>query len=171
MTTARFKFIGLAIAAERLGVTRHQLLQWVEEGRIRPVTGTGQQSVFRTSDVERLARELGLAASTPESTPPVSVAPAAPATEAEAHGQTPPAEERTVRPRTARRDPVRLVGARLSQDARWAEITDADISAWLDALEPVQYERVRRVANIAIERLQRLLDMMAGFDGGTPARG
>ena len=52
------------------------------------------------------------------------------------------------------------MGTRLSMDSRWAEMSDQDIATWLDALEPVQYERIRKVANIAIERLQRVLAMM-----------
>ncbi len=163
MTIARFKFIGLPIAAERLGVSRHQLLQWVDEGRIKPVTGTGQQSVFRTTDVERLAQELGLGTG---AQPQAVTAPAPSPVGAE---PVPAEDEAATRPR--RRDPVKLVGTRLSQDSRWAEITDADIWAWLDALEPVQYERVRRVASIAMGRLQRLLDMMAELENRRTARG
>jgi hypothetical protein len=52
------------------------------------------------------------------------------------------------------------MGTRLSMDSRWAEMSDQDIATWLDALEPVQYERIRKVANIAIERLQRVLAML-----------
>jgi predicted site-specific integrase-resolvase len=50
-----FKFIDLPTAAERLGTTRNQLLLWVDEGRVRPFSGKGQQSVFRASDIEKLA--------------------------------------------------------------------------------------------------------------------
>ncbi len=156
-----FKFIDLPTSAERLGITRNQLLQWVEEGRIRPFSGKGQQSVFRATDVDRLALQLGIGAS-PEET--------------EQTEQPAPATETTAQPiqardtRTRRRDAIKLVGTRLSMDSRWAEISDKDLATWLDALEPVQFERVRKVANIAIERLQRVLQMMEDFEKskGTP---
>src|SRR5438270_9005599 len=60
MRSAGFKFIDLPTAAERLGITRNQLLQWVTDGRIRPFSGSGQQSVFRATDVDRLALEIGM---------------------------------------------------------------------------------------------------------------
>src|SRR5207253_11018999 len=71
-------------------------------------------------------------------------------------GSTPQAEARRAR----RRDAIKLMGTRLSMDSRWAEMTDKDIATWLDALESVQFERVRKVANIAIERLQHVLQML-----------
>src|SRR4051812_32633884 len=148
MRTAGFKFIDLPTAAERLGITRNQLLQLVTEGRVRPFSGSGRQSVFRAADIERLAGEMSAAAS-PEAAP-VATPDQAPVTA--------PEEAATVR--TRRRDAIKLIGTRLSMDSRWAEITDKDIATWLDALEPVQFERVRKVSDLAIERLQRLLAML-----------
>jgi hypothetical protein len=151
-----FKFIDLPTAAERLGTTRNQLLQWVDEGRIRPFSGKGQQSVFRTGDVEKLAETLATPTPVPVAEPDVvEVLP-----EQVPLGSTPQAEAR----RTRRRDAIKLMGTRLSMDSRWAEMTDKDIATWLDALEPVQFERVRKVANIAIERLQHVLAMMDEFE-------
>jgi hypothetical protein len=138
MPTTGFKFIDLPTAAERLGITRTELLNWVDEGRIRPFSGKGQQSVFRTGDVERLVAEVGAAA-------------AQEAAEAEQSAQ-----EGEAPTRARRRDPVKLIGTRLSQTSRWAEITDQDISTWIDALDPVQYERVRKVVDIAMDRLQKV---------------
>ena len=149
MRTAGFKFIDLPTAAERLGITRNQLLQLVSEGRIRPFSGSGQQSVFRATEVERLAGELG-ASTTAEAAAPEDAASQAPVAT--------PEQAATVR--TRRRDAIKLIGTRLSMDSRWAEITDKDIATWLDALEPVQFERVRKVSNLALERIQRLLDML-----------
>jgi hypothetical protein len=143
-----FKFIDLPTSAERLGTTRNQMLQWVTEGRIKPFSGSGQASVFRASDVDRLAAELGLSAS-PSQTPTQE-----PAASPEAEADTPSTTRRR------RRDPVKLVGTRLSMDSRWAEISEADIAAWLDATEPVQFDRVRKVSTLAITSLQRLLAMM-----------
>ncbi len=142
MPATGFKFIDLPTAAERLGVTRTELLTWVDEGRIRPFSGKGQQSVFRTGDVERLVAELGVAAARAS---------------AEAEGEGERAQEQAGVPaRARRRDPVKLVGTRLSQTSRWAEITDQDIATWIDALEPVQYDRVRKVVDIAVDRLEKV---------------
>lgn len=138
MSVAGFKFIDLPTAAERLGVTRTELLKWVDEGRIRPFSGKGQQSVFRTGDVEKLVVELGVAAR---------------AVEAQAQAAS---EQAGTPARARRRDPVKLLGTRLSQTSRWAEITDQDIATWIDALEPVQYERVRKVVDIAVDRLEKV---------------
>jgi hypothetical protein len=159
MRTAGFKFIDLPTAAERLGITRNQLLQLVSESRIRPFSGSGQQSVFRSADVERLAAELG-AGSTAEAAAPEAAPDQAPVTT--------PQEAATVR--TRRRDAIKLIGTRLSMDSRWAEITDKDIATWLDALEPVQFERVRKVAGLAIERLERVLAMLDEQESATPRR-
>jgi Helix-turn-helix domain len=141
MAAPGFKFIDLPTSAERLGVSRTHLLQWVDEGRIRPFSGKGQQSVFRASDVERLAADLGRERE-----------------EQAAQEAAASAEQATTTPaRIRRRDPVRLIGTRLSQDSRWAEISDDDIATWADATEPVQYDRVRKVASITIERLNKVL--------------
>ena len=53
-----FRFIDVPTAAEALGVTRTQLLEWVATGRIKPFQGTGQAAVFRARDVEALAATL-----------------------------------------------------------------------------------------------------------------
>ena len=154
MTTPGFKFIDLPTSAERLGITRNQLLQLVDEGRIRPFSGKGQQSVFRATDVDKLASELK-ASSQAE-----AVVTAIAASDASQEGGATPTPD----VRTRRRDAIKLMGTRLSMDSRWAEMSDKDIATWLDALEEVQFERVRKVAGIAIERLQRVLQMMDDFE-------
>src|SRR5437667_2327644 len=130
MRSVGFKFIDLPTAAERLRITRNQLLQWVAEGRIRPFSGSGQQSVFRAADVDRLALEMGIGegqgrAVEPELAKAMSSLseakdqePAAAPVEGPASAQQ---ATESVRPR--RRDPIKLVGTRLSMDSRWAEIT------------------------------------------------
>ncbi|HYP20714.1 MAG TPA: helix-turn-helix domain-containing protein [Chloroflexia bacterium] len=154
MSSPGFKFIDLPTSAERLGITRNQLLQWVEEGRIKPFSGKGQQSVFRAADVDRLARESAEAAGL-----------AAQASETAAEADEQAAGQSSGKPaRVRRRDPVKLIGTRLSMDSRWAEISDEDIATWLDAIERVQFERVRKVANLSIERLRRVLEMMDAFE-------
>ncbi len=158
MTTPSFKFIDLPTSAERLKITRNQLLQLVEEGRIRPFSGKGQQSVFRATDVDKLANDLRASTATDNA----EVAePVASTVEARPQPDDAPAATDT---RTRRRDAIKLMGTRLSMDSRWAEMSDKDIATWLDALEEVQFERVRKVAGIAIERLQRVLQMMDDFE-------
>ncbi len=146
MHNSGFKFIDLPTAAERLGTTRNELLRWVAEGRIKPFSGGGQQSVFRASDVEKLVAQLGPSAADQSPDMPPDVVNAAPETAATT--------------RTRRRDAIKLVGTRISMDSRWAEISEKDVLTWLDALEPVQFERVRNVATLAIDSLQRLLTML-----------
>jgi DNA-binding transcriptional MerR regulator len=154
MSSPGFKFIDLPTSAERLGITRTQLLQWVDEGRIKPFSGKGQQSVFRAADVDRLVRETAEAAGL-----------AIQADEAAAEAGEQAAGQSSGKPvRVRRRDPVKLIGTRLSMDSRWAEISDEDIATWLDAIERVQFERVRKVANLSIERLRRVLEMMDAFE-------
>jgi hypothetical protein len=161
MSQSGFKFIDLPTSAERLGLSRHQLLELVDQGRIKPFSGKGQTSVFRAADVDRLAAELGASADTVEVES--SAGEVTTATADEKASQEPAAGRRR------KRDPIKLMGTRLSMDSRWAEMSDRDIATWLDALEPVQYERVRKVANLAIERLQRVLSMMQAFEEVTAA--
>ncbi len=147
MPPPSFRFIDVHDAAQRLGITRLQLVEWIEQGRIKPFSGKGQQSIFRTADIDRLAEEVNRARTAEQ------------AAQAEQSAQAVSAAPQSVG-RVRRRDPIKLIGTRLSMDSRWAEITDEDIATWLDATERVQYERVRKVANLAIEQLQRLLRMV-----------
>jgi hypothetical protein len=152
MRGANFRFIDLPTSAERLGITRNELLQWVAEGRIKPFSGSGQQAIFRASEVDRLAAEVR-----PDTPAVGQTAAVEKPAEAEAVGTPTGAKSR-------RRDPIKLIGNRISMDSRWAEISDEDIATWLDALEPVQFERVRKVAGIAIERLERVVAMLDKHD-------
>ncbi len=158
MTTPGFKFIDLPTSAERLGITRNRLLQLVDEGLIRPFSGKGQQSVFRATDVDKLAIDLRAGSEAEAATKAEAVA-APPGANPQPEGTTAVTDVRT-----RRRDAIKLMGTRLSMDSRWAEMSDKDIATWLDALEEVQFERVRKVAGIAIERLQRVLQMMDDFE-------
>ncbi len=150
---AGFRFIDLPTAAEALGVSRTQLLEWVGEGRIKPYQGSGQAAVFRSRDVEALAATLGQErqAATEAAAEAAAAAPAAPT---------------VIVPRKRegglRRDPVKKVGTRLSQDMRWGEITDADLAGWFDALDRRSYGAVRHAARQAITRLSQILDLTGG---------
>ena|SRR5687768_7560168 len=157
-----FKFIDLPDAAQTLGITRLQMLEWVEQGKIRPFIGKGQSSVFRRSDVEKLAAALGIrAVAEAEEALPEGAQDAEEAAQAATT-----AVPTTIRRK--RRDPIKLIGTRLSMDSRWAEISDEDIATWLDAIEAVQFDRVRRVAHLAIERLNHIV---AAIDADPRARG
>lgn len=149
-----FKFIDLPDAAQRLSITRLQLLEWIEAGKIKPFMGKGQTSVFRSADVERLAQELGL-----PSRQPTEQAPAETQPDTDTPSDDDASDSSAPRPtlRRKRRDPIKLIGTRLSMDSRWAEISDEDIATWLDSIEAVQFDRVRRVAHLTIERLNRVL--------------
>ena len=147
---AGFRFIDLPTAAEALGVTRTELLEWVSAGRIKPFQGTGQAAVFRTRDVEALAATLGQERQ------------AAAETAAAAAAVAPPVVVPRKREGGLRRDPVKKVGTRLSQDMRWAEITDADLAGWFDALDRRSYGAVRHAARQALTRLNQILDLTGG---------
>lgn len=151
-----FRFIDLPTAAEVLGVSRQQALAYVEGGRLKPYHGAGQAAVFRTRDVQTLLAELGVeaAAAVPTVTRgAAATTPAAPDAVAQAGRR---------RTDTIRRDPVKKVGTRLTQDVRWAEISDADLAAWFDALDTRSYPAVRHAARQALLRLTRILDLTGG---------
>jgi hypothetical protein len=166
MSSHNFKFIDLPTSAEQLGISRNELLQWVGEGRIKPFHGKGQQSIFRAGDVQRLAQELANTTQAEQIAIESALEDQAEQTEQEGQapvGMSPRMEAR----RTKRRDAIKLMGTRLSTDSRWAEMSDQDVATWLDALEPVQFERIRRVTEIAIERLQHVQTRLAEFEKKT----
>ena len=111
--------------------------------------GCPEKSVFRAADVARLAHELGVE-QIEAAAPPVPSEGSLPG-----DATLPQGVPGTVRPK--RRDPIKLIGTRLSMDSRWAEISDLDIETWLDSIEAVQFDRVRRVAALTIERLNRVV--------------
>ena len=151
-----FRFIDLPTAAEVLGVSRQQALAYVEGGRLKPYQGIGQAAVFRARDVQALLAELGVeaAAALPTVTRGTTAAtPDAPDAVAQAGRR---------RTDTIRRDPVKKVGTRLTQDVRWAEITEADLAAWFDGLDTRSYPAVRHAARQALLRLTRILELTGG---------
>ncbi len=151
-----FRFIDLPTAAEVLGVSRQQALAYVEAGRLKPYQGMGQAAVFRARDVQALLTALGqeAAAALPTVTRGAATAAAGDAV----------AQAGRRRTDTIRRDPVKKVGTRLTQDVRWAEITDADLAAWFDGLDTRSYPAVRHAARQALQRLTRVLELTGGAD-------
>jgi len=150
-----FRFIDLPTAAEVLGVSRQQALAYIEAGRLKPYQGIGQAAVFRARDVQALLAALGqeAAAALPTVTRGATAA---------ADAATAVAQAGRRRTDTIRRDPVKKVGTRLTQDVRWAEITDADLAAWFDALDTRSYPAVRHAARQALLRLTRVLELTGG---------
>lgn len=148
-----FRFIDLPTVADMMGISRAQVIQYIEEGALKPFQGTGQAAVFRTRDVEALITRRGVeaAAAAPSRPDPVAAADSA-ALEAAARRRT----------ETIRRDPVKKVGTRLTQDMRWGEITDADLAAWFDALDRRSYPIVRHAARQALARLNDILALTGG---------
>ncbi len=147
-----FRFIDVPTAADVLGTSRAALLAYVDEGRLKPYSGAGQAAVFRTRDVEALREQLGVEAAAPLPEPAFARA-----------AETPSVEEAgRRRTETIRRDPVKKVGTRLTQDVRWGEISDEDLAAWFDALDERSYAIVRHAARQALQRLTRILELTGG---------
>ena len=67
---SQFRFIDLATAAEALGATRVQVLDWVTAGRLKPFQGAGQSAVFRTRAVRRWPPRSPRSARPPMPRPP-----------------------------------------------------------------------------------------------------
>ncbi|MGI8589059.1 MAG: hypothetical protein ACR2M0_15445 [Chloroflexia bacterium] len=150
-----FRFIDLPTAAEVLGSSRARVLQYVENGELKPYSGSGQSAVFRTRDVEDLVAKLGRGAAAQLPVPKPSEAAGATAPDpVEAAGRR--------RTDTIRRDPVKKVGTRLTQDVRWAEITDDDLAAWFDGLDRRSYSAVRHAARQALLRLNKIMELTGG---------
>lgn len=128
MTSVRPAFVDASYAAELLGVTTPDVLEWITEGKLTTFGGSPRNPFVRLSQVEILAQELGRDISQP------------------------PAKRR------ASQNPVRRVELRIRHDARWSEITDDDILAWAKGLDEATRAASLRVVSTAIERLRRVLD-------------
>ncbi len=149
-----FRFIDLPTAADVLGTTRAQVLQYVESGQLKPYSGSGQGAVFRTREVEELLARLGRAAAAAAPAPSPALTSAAPGVEAAGRRRTD----------TIRRDPVKKVGTRLTQDVRWSEITEDDLRGWFDGLDKRSFPAVRHAARQALTRLTRIMELTGGLD-------
>ncbi len=141
----RFAFIDAGEAARMLGIDRVTLDQWVREGRIKPHRGVGREAFFRTSEVEALYNELH---------PSAQLAEAVAADERESAGE----EEKG--PVRKKQDPQMRVYLRLQADAKWFDVSEEDIRTWFNQLAPDGYERNKRNAEHAIEKLQYLVSLI-----------
>lgn len=55
----RFAFVDATHAAEALRVSREQVVDWIEQGRLRSYGGKPDNPFLRSADVAALVRELG----------------------------------------------------------------------------------------------------------------
>lgn len=143
--SGRFAFIDAGEAARRLGIDRLTLDQWVKDGRIRPYRN-GPSVFFRVNDVEAIYKELH---------PDAELAQAVAADESENAGTAKPLG--LVK---RQQDPQMRVYLRLQADAKWYDISEADIRAWFQQLSPDGYDRNKRNAEHTIKKLQFLVNLL-----------
>jgi excisionase family DNA binding protein len=149
----RFAFLDAGETARRLGVDRRTLDQWVQQGRIRAYKGVGRDYFFKTADVEALYKELH-----PE--PTLAEAIAADEEESAPQAGTGTAQPIQLLPRKKQQDPAMRVYLRLQADAKWYDVSEEDIRTWFMQLAPEGYERNRRNAQHAIQKLQYLVNLI-----------
>nr|BBH94465.1 hypothetical protein KTA_26640 [Thermogemmatispora argillosa] len=158
----RFAFLDAGETARRLGIDRRTLEQWVQQGRIRAYKGVGRDYFFKTADVEALYKELH-----PE--PELAQAIAADEQEsAEAAGSSGGPQPLQFVPRRKQQDPAMRVYLRLQADTKWYDVSEDDIRAWFMQLAPEGYERNRRNALHAIQKLQYLVSLIEEAQKRTP---
>lgn len=146
-STGRFAFMDIGEVVRRLKIDRQTLDQWVREGRIKAYRGVGKDSFFKTAEVEALYKELY-----PEA--PVAAAIAADQQESAA---LVPTMQIGVR---KKQDPQMRVYQRLLADAKWYDVPDADIREWARQLAPDGYERNKKNAQHAIDKLQYIINLI-----------
>jgi hypothetical protein len=140
MAPSKFKFTYLPAAAEMLGVQRSAIMELVSQRRLKPISGEGQQMVFRTADIEALAEELGLAN---------------PAAAPEVLADNPTGSEM---PKKARRprDAVQKVSLRVSSLKKWLDVSDEEAREWALAQEKLAHPAIRRQLAAIIDKLAYL---------------
>ncbi len=120
-------FIDAAGAAEILHLPLDTVLDFIAEGRLPSFGGKAGNPFLRSADVSLLATELGV------NTPEHSV------------------EPRRIKSASSR------VQTRLTADARWADVTDSDVTEWVRRADDARRRAGRTAATTAINRLQMLL--------------
>lgn len=120
-------FIDAVHAADMLRVPVEQVLDWVSEGRLHGFGGRPGNPFLRSSEVQALVDELGVAGAEPS---------------------------RRVR------SPSSRVQQRLTADARWPDICDADLLEWVSRADPIKRAAALKVVREASERLQRLCALL-----------
>jgi len=126
-----FPFVDATFAAEMLGVPVADVLQWVADGRLTSYGGKERNPFLRTVQVEELGREMGR----DPAEPPVR--------------------------RRASQNPVRRVELRLRHDAKWSDVSEEDLQAWLREADAPSRAAAEKVARTAVDRLNRMLSLLA----------
>ncbi|WP_052887580.1 helix-turn-helix domain-containing protein [Thermogemmatispora carboxidivorans] len=147
----RFAFLDAAETARRLGIDRRTLDQWVQQGRIRAYKGVGRDYFFKTADVEALYKELH---------PEPELAQAIAADEQESAAAAGGAQPLQFVGRRKQQDPAMRVYLRLQADTKWYDVSEEEIRTWFLQLAPEGYERNRRNALQAIQKLQYLVSLI-----------
>jgi excisionase family DNA binding protein len=135
---SRFNFMDVGEVTRRLKIDRLTLDQWIRDGRIKAVRGTGKDVFFRTAEVEALYKELHPEATVADESANVAAASAQPM-------------QLGVR---KKQDAQMRVYQRLLADAKWFDISDADIREWARQLAPDGFDRNKKNALHAIQKLQ-----------------
>lgn len=141
MPPSKFKFTYLPAAAEMLGVQRSAVMDWVNQGRLKPISGEGQQMVFRTADIEQLAAQLGLAN---------------PAAAPEVLADNPIGSEMPTKKARRPRDAVQKVSLRVSSLKKWLDVTNEEAREWALAQEKLSHPAIRRQLAAIIAKLEHL---------------
>ena len=126
MDAVKFPFVDASFAAELLGVQTADVLSWIAEGKLQTFGGKERNPFVRTTQLEALAREMGKELGEP------------------------------AKKRRAADNPVRRVELRIRHDAKWSEITDTDLQAWLREQDPSSLAAAKRVVDTTTERLDRM---------------
>jgi excisionase family DNA binding protein len=155
----RFAFIDAGETARRLGVDRRTLEQWVRDGRIRAHKGAGRDVFFKTAEVEALYKELH---------PDLEQAQAVAADEQESAAALSGEQPAQLTPRKRQQDPAMRVYLRLQADTKWYDVSEEDIRLWFMQLAPEGYERNRRNARHAIQKLEYLVHLIEEAQQETP---
>lgn len=125
-------FMDTIEAAAVLKTDRLAILKYIEEGKLRTFGGKSANPFVRTEDVDKLGLELQLNDDSPALDPKI----------------------------VHRNDPVRKIKLRLQQDAKWQEVDEAAMRAWAKELDLIGYNRMREVAQTAIDQLQQILRVL-----------
>jgi excisionase family DNA binding protein len=145
----RFAFMDASEVARRLKIDRLTLDQWIRDGRIKAYRGVGKDSFFKTAEVESLYKELY-----PETAVAAAIA-------ADEQGtSTGPSSQPMQLGVRKKQDAQMRVYQRLLADAKWYDISEADIREWARQLAPDGFERNKKNALHAIQKLQYAVNLI-----------
>lgn len=139
----RLAFMDCVEAAALLKTDRQTILQYIQQGRLKTFGGKPGNPFVRTEEVEKLVAEL----------------------------LPPEAESTPLDPKVVHRnDPVRKLKLRIQQDAKWYEVDEAAMRAWANELDPISYERMRKVARDAIGKLEQVIQILDETEAARPKK-